>query len=625
MTKPVTHQSDLARLPRALAPLQERPQWAVWRWTQKPDGSWQKPPYQARDPQRHASTNNSDTWTDYATALAAVKAGDADGISYILTEDDPFAAIDLDHCRHVDTHSIDIWAQNFLEFGRHTYSEVTPSGAGCRIWGLADGAALHRKFTLEIDGKEIAVELFRRTRKALTITGYRLDTIRELTCIDKVLDWGVIWGERRKAAAAAAAPVNGHTFNGNGSGYSVDQIEQIVRTGAPEGANRSDVFHTVVGHYLGCGWTAEQILAHLQQFPQGISERYLREDRLHREIARSASKYAAAELPLSAGWVDGWEAKAPLQPEPEVQPGDDPELEEPLEPELQDELDDEEPPEQQPDLPPMYAHGDPDPRPLKSWLVKHLIPECGHGLLSGQWGAGKTFVVFDLAAALGTGQPFLGYAVKRQCGVLLIAAEGGDEVRLRLDAVVRAKCGGLARAPFRWYETAPMLLQKGATEKLIAMARQAEASLLQEFGLPLGLIAVDTIAACAGYSQPGAENDNAVGQAIMNVLKAVARAIGCFVLGVDHFGKDQLAGTRGAASKESSGDLVLACLGNKELSGSVTNTRLAVRKHRGGRQGQEYPFVLREVAAPEPDEDGEPITTMVVDWQPAVHGWCEPV
>ena len=39
---------------------------------------------------------------------------------------------------------------------------------------------------------------------------------------------------------------------------------------------------------------------------------------------------------------------------------------------------------------------------------------------------------------LSTGQPWLGHVVKRQCGVLLIAAEGADEVRLRLDAVVRS-------------------------------------------------------------------------------------------------------------------------------------------------------------------------------------------
>jgi RecA-family ATPase len=252
---------------------------------------------------------------------------------------------------------------------------------------------------------------------------------------------------------------------------------------------------------------------------------------------------------------------------------------------------------------------------LKNWLVKHLIPVCGHGLLSGQWGAGKTFVVFDLFAALATRQPFLGYAVKRQCGILLIAAEGTDEVRLRLDAVVRPKCGNMTRAPVRWYETAPMLLHKGSVETLIAMARQADDSLQREFGLPLGLIAIDTIAACAGYARAGDENDPATGQAVMNVLKAAAQAMNCFVLGVDHFGKNLDAGTRGASSKESAGDLVLACLGKKELSGNVVNTRLAVRKNRGGRQGQEYPFTLRTVDAPEPDEDGDPVSTMVVDWE----------
>lgn len=197
--KPSTYQADLTKLPRALRPLIERPQWVVWRWTQQ-NGRWQKPPYQALDPRRHASTKDPNTWSDYSAALATVQAGKADGISYVLTEADPFAAIDLDHCRDPDTHSIDVWAQNFLDVARHTYSEVTPSGTGCRIWGLTgpDTDPVNRKFTLEIDDKAIAAELFRRTSKVLTVTGYRLDAIRELSSLDRAFGWAITWGERRK-------------------------------------------------------------------------------------------------------------------------------------------------------------------------------------------------------------------------------------------------------------------------------------------------------------------------------------------------------------------------------------------------------------------------------------------
>jgi len=169
-------------------------------------------------------------------------------------------------------------------------------------------------------------------------------------------------------------------------------------------------------------------------------------------------------------------------------------------------------------------------------------------------------------------------------------------------------------APFRWYETAPVLLQKGAVEKLVAMARQAETSLIEEFGLSLGLIIIDTVVVSAGYPQPGAENDPAVTQTLMGVLKEVAEQLTCFVLGVDHYGKDVAAGTRGSSAKEASADLVLACLGEREQSGRVTNTRLAVRKCRGGPQGQEFYFTVRKVEDPILDEDGDPIMTLVIDW-----------
>jgi len=72
---------------------------------------------------------------------------------------------------------------------------------------------------------------------------------------------------------------------------------------------------------------------------------------------------------------------------------------------------------------------------------------------------------------------------------------------------------------------------------------------------------------------------------VMNVLKAIAETLGCFVLGVDHFGKVVDTGTRGSSAKEASADVVLALLGDKAISGGVTNIRLALRKRREMKAG----------------------------------------
>src|SRR5262249_47228876 len=206
----------------------------------------------------------------------------------------------------------------------------------------------------------------------------------------------------------------------------------------------------VVGHYRGCGWTLEQIYEHLAQYPDGVGGRYLAEGRLSGEIERSLQRlqeYSQRQQQFGPEreWTAEWKVRSTPEPAPEPAPEPEPEPaptnkgpppwedppeaapeQEPEEPELEPDL----PQEPAFGLPAMYCHGDPDPRPLKSWLVKRLMASVGHGLLSGQWGTGKTFLALELASCVMTGQPFVGHMIKRQCGVLFLAAEGSDEVRI---------------------------------------------------------------------------------------------------------------------------------------------------------------------------------------------------
>jgi hypothetical protein len=59
---------------------------------------------------------------------------------------------------------------------------------------------------------------------------------------------------------------------------------------------------------------------------------------------------------------------------------------------------------------------------------------------------------------------------------------------------------------------------------------------------------------------------------------------------------------------------VIALLADRELSGVVKNTRLAVRKQRDGVSGFELPFTVRMVETGT-DDDGDPITAPVIEWQ----------
>ena len=126
-SKPQTYNGDLSTLPAALLLLCTMLRWVIWRWVMNGSDKWTKPPFQAQHPRRMARNNASETWSSHATAAEAVKAGEGDGIGFVLTDTD-FAAIDLDHCRDPTTGKVDDWAQAIIEQAPGAYCETTVSG-----------------------------------------------------------------------------------------------------------------------------------------------------------------------------------------------------------------------------------------------------------------------------------------------------------------------------------------------------------------------------------------------------------------------------------------------------------------------------------------------------------------
>jgi len=56
------------------------------------------------------------------------------GIGFVFSPNDPFAGIDLDHCRDLETCVIAPWAQQIIT-RCGSYSEISPSGTGAKIFG----------------------------------------------------------------------------------------------------------------------------------------------------------------------------------------------------------------------------------------------------------------------------------------------------------------------------------------------------------------------------------------------------------------------------------------------------------------------------------------------------------
>ena len=242
-------------LPPALQPFAAENRWVVWKLVKNRKGKLTKPPYRADAPHQHAKCDDPSTWCDLPTAMQAYSQDLCDGIGFALMGSD-YGAFDLDDCRDAKTGDLIPWAQDKIERSK-SYAEVTPSGEGVRIIGIAKGDHMHRKFDVpNADGA--SVELYRKAERFITVTGRELGSAATtLANIDALLD-------------ATLAELDGVKKKKRKPKH---DLAKFIKDGCGQdfGGDRSRAVWYVINQLLRQGSAADDIVAILLDRGNGIS------------------------------------------------------------------------------------------------------------------------------------------------------------------------------------------------------------------------------------------------------------------------------------------------------------------------------------------------------------------
>jgi hypothetical protein len=151
----------LPRIP-AMAELWSHKQWVAWDYVWKSERQkYDKPPINALTG-RLASHSDPTTWCSYEEARQYAQEGQLPGVGFVLSDDDDMTGFDFDGCRDPETRVLEPWVAEIVALAE-TYTEVSPSGAGIRMFArgkIAAGIICHLA----------KVEVYRKQRY-LTVTG----------------------------------------------------------------------------------------------------------------------------------------------------------------------------------------------------------------------------------------------------------------------------------------------------------------------------------------------------------------------------------------------------------------------------------------------------------------------
>ena len=291
----------------------------VWRWelrTKKNgDEAWTKPPYQCAYPKVAAKSNDPSTWDTYEAAVAAVAAGLADGIGFML-KDSEVAAADLDHVRDAQTGELIGWAK-----------ATVCRGGSARA--LSRGDCFRMRLALYRLGARAAscIASLRSTARAAPasssiatarVTSRSRDCRRDPARTERrsMIISTRYWRASSNPAGAGEPRLRFQYRRAAGR-----LLSRPIENGAPEG-ERSEKFQEVVWHLASAGWTIEQIVDELAKYPNGIGLKYA--NRLLAEVTRSFNKWQSRRRASATG--SGAGAAGTPWPQIQIIPGELPRI-----------------------------------------------------------------------------------------------------------------------------------------------------------------------------------------------------------------------------------------------------------------------------------------------------------
>jgi hypothetical protein len=258
-------------------------------------------------------------------------------------------------------------------------------------------------------------------------------------------------------------------------------------------------------------------------------------------------------------------------------------------------------------LPPGFIEED-TKIPEAMFLIKGLLPRSEVFFIGGQSGAGKSFIAVHMALCLASTKPFFGRKVKEQIGSVFLVAEGsaGFQRRLRL---ARGKLGCKSKQPVSYLGSPPDLSSDAEIDALIPRLRAVDRFYQQTYGMRLGVVFVDTVAAAFSLEE---ENSNSEAAEIIKRMQRISRELDALIVPIHHYGKSVTTGLRGASAWRAGADGVLAVLTDDNGSGKITNRWLDLTKSRDSETGLIAPFELRTELVGK-DSDGDEITSCWIE------------